>query len=259
MPRMYAFGRAEEATHPDSVKATLSEFFSTLIFVFAGEGSILALDKIYKDTGVGASGQVVIALAHALSLFAAVASSMNVSGGHVNPAVTFGALVGGRVSLLRAVFYWIAQLLGAVVASLLLRLATNGRPVGFSLAAGVGGWNALLMEVIMTFGLVYTVYATAIDPKRGSLGTIAPLAIAFIVGANVLVGGPFEGASMNPARAFGPALVGWRWRDHWIYWLGPFVGAALAAVVYEFGVIQSETPHAHTAHHHHQPLAAEDY
>ncbi|KAL1541902.1 putative aquaporin TIP3-2 [Salvia divinorum] len=258
MPRRYTFGRPEDATHPDSVKATLSEFLSTFIFVFAGEGSVLALDKMYKDTDLSASGLVLIALAHALSLFAAVASSMNVSGGHINPAVTFGALVGGRVSMLRAIFYWVAQLLGAVVASLLLRLATDGfRPIGFSVAAGVGVWNALLMEIVMTFGLVYTVYATAIDPRRGSLGTIAPLAIAFIVGANVLVGGPFDGAAMNPARAFGPALVGWRWSYHWIYWLGPFVGAALAGIIYEFGLIQAETTTPH--HTHHQPLAPEDY
>ncbi|XP_047959131.1 probable aquaporin TIP3-2 [Salvia hispanica] len=257
MPRRYAFGRPEDATHPDSVKATLSEFLSTFIFVFAGEGSVLALDKMYKDTDLSAAGLVLIALAHALSLFAAVASSMNVSGGHLNPAVTFGALVGGRVSMLRAIFYWVAQLLGAVVASLLLRLATDGfRPIGFSVAVGVGVWNALLMEIVMTFGLVYTVYATAIDPRRGSLGTIAPLAIAFIVGANVLVGGPFEGAAMNPARAFGPALVGWRWSYHWIYWLGPFVGAAIAGIIYEFGLIQPETTPHHT---HHQPLAPEDY
>lgn len=106
----------------------------------------------------------------------------------------------------------------------------------------------------MTFGLVYTVYATAIDPKRGGLGTIAPLAIGFIVGANILVGGPFDGASMNPARAFGPALVGWRWRNHWIYWVGPFVGGGLAALIYEYMVIPTEVPH-----HTHQPLAPEDY
>ncbi|KAK4479239.1 hypothetical protein RD792_014750 [Penstemon davidsonii] len=258
MPRRYAFGRPEEVTHPDSVKATLSEFFSTFIFVFAGEGSILALDKMYRDSGLGASRLVFIALAHALSLFAAVASSMNVSGGHINPAVTFGALLGGRVSVLRSVYYWVAQLLGAVVASALLRLATDGmRPYGFSVGAGVGSLSALLMEIILTFGLVYTVFATAIDPKRGSLGTIAPLAIAFIVGANTLVGGPFSGASMNPARAFGPALVGWRWSDHWIYWVGPFIGAGLAGVIYEFGIIQSETAPPHTGLH--QPLAPEDY
>ncbi|XP_052184067.1 probable aquaporin TIP3-2 [Diospyros lotus] len=256
--RRYAFGRPEEATHPDSMRATLTEFLSTFIFVFAGEGSILALEKMYgADRGLAASGLVMVAVAHALALFAAVASSMNVSGGHVNPAVTFGALVGGRVSLLRALYYWVAQLLGSVLATLLLRLATDGmRPLGFSVARGEGDWNALLMETVMTFGLMYTVYATAIDPKRGSLATIAPLAIAFIVGANILVGGPFDGASMNPARAFGPALVGWRWSNHWIYWLGPFIGAGLAGLIYEFAVIQSdETPH----HAHHQPLAPEDY
>ncbi|KAL6583669.1 putative aquaporin TIP3-2 [Orobanche minor] len=261
MPRRYAFGRADEATHPDSIKATLSEFLSTFIFVFAGEGSVLAINDIYRDRDVGASGLVAVALAHALSFFAAVASSINVSGGHVNPAVTFAALVGGRVSLLRAVFYWIAQLLAAVLASLLLRLSTDGmRPIGFSVAGGVGELHGLLMEIILTYGLVYTVYATAIDPKRGSMGTIAPLAIGFIVGANVLVGGPFEGASMNPARAFGPALVGWRWKNHWIYWVGPFVGAALSALIYEFGIIQSEAPVHHThIQGHHQPLAPEDY
>ncbi|KAL7160718.1 hypothetical protein ACSBR2_041392 [Camellia fascicularis] len=264
--RRYEFGSAAEGTHPDSMRAALSEFLSTFIFVFAGEGAILALDKMYREEQraailPAAAGLVVIALAHGLGLFAAIASSMNVSGGHVNPAVTFGALVGGRISLLRAVFYWVAQLAGAVIASLLLRLATGGmRPVGFHLSAGVGVLNALLLEMVMTFGLMYTVYATGIDPKRGSLGTIAPLAIAFIVGANILVGGPFDGASMNPARAFGPAFVGWRWRHHWIYWLGPFIGAAIAGVIYEYAIIPSEiTPHHTHHHHHHQPLAPEDY
>lgn len=81
---------------------------------------------MYPDTGSTAATLIAIALAHALSLFAAVASSINVSGGHVNPAVTLGALVGGRISVIRAIYYWIAQLLGAVVASLLLRLVTAG-------------------------------------------------------------------------------------------------------------------------------------
>lgn len=114
-------------------------------------------------------------------------------------------------------------------------------------------WNALIFEIVMTFGLVYVVYATAIDPKRGSLGTIAPLAIGFIVGANILAGGPFDGASMNPARAFGPALLGWRWRDHWIYWVGPLIGGGLAGLIYEYIVIPQEPPTVH------QPLAPEDY
>lgn len=88
---------------------------------------------MYRDRTLGASGLVLVAIAHAFSLFAAVASSMNVSGGHVNPAVTFGALVGGRVSIIRALYYWVAQLLGAVIASLLLRLATDGMVTYFLL------------------------------------------------------------------------------------------------------------------------------
>eukprot|EP00268_Persea_americana_P047406 TRINITY_DN4938_c0_g1_i1.p1 TRINITY_DN4938_c0_g1~~TRINITY_DN4938_c0_g1_i1.p1 ORF type:complete len:235 (+),score=23.55 TRINITY_DN4938_c0_g1_i1:431-1135(+) len=231
--RGYTWGRTGEAIHPDSMRAAFSEFISTLIFVFAGEGSLLALDKIGQDTS-SASGLVAVAMAHAFALFVAVALAANISGGHVNPAVTFGALLGGRISLLRSVYYWVAQLLGAVITSILLRLTTAGmRPLGFTVAHGVAVWNALIFEIVMTFGLVYVVYATAIDPKRGSLGTIAPLAIGFIVGANILAGGPFDGASMNPARAFGPALLGWRWRDHWIYWVGPLIGGGLAGLIYE--------------------------
>ncbi|KAJ0969968.1 hypothetical protein J5N97_022845 [Dioscorea zingiberensis] len=252
-PRRFHFGRTEDAIHPDTMRAALSEFIATAIFVFAAEGSVLSLGKLYKDTST-AGGLVLVAIAHALALFVAVSVAFNVSGGHVNPAVTFGALVGGRISFLLALYYWIAQLLGAVAASLLLRITTGGmRPLGFSVGPGVGELNALLLEIVMTFGLVYTVYATAIDPKRGHLVTIAPLAIGFILGANILAGGPFDGAAMNPARAFGPALVGWRWRHHWIYWVGPFIGAGIAGVIYEFVVIPQEVPHTH------QPLAPEDY
>ncbi|OMP06711.1 Major intrinsic protein [Corchorus capsularis] len=252
-PRRYAV-RADEATHPDSMRATLAEFLSTFIFVFAGEGSVLALDKMYKDTTTTPARLVMVALAHALSLFAAVASSFNVSGGHVNPAVTFGALLGGRISLVRAVYYWVAQILGSIVACLLLLVTSGMRPAGFSVASNVGELRGLVLEIVLTYGLVHTVYGTAIDPKRGGLGAIAPLAIGLIVGANILVGGPFDGAAMNPARAFGPALVGWRWSNHWIYWVGPLIGGGLAGLIYEYMVISEEPPH-----HTHQPLAPEDY
>ncbi|CAL0316669.1 unnamed protein product [Lupinus luteus] len=252
--RRYAFGRVDEVTHPDSVRATIAEFISTFIFVFAGEGSILALDKIYKLRGSSASELVVIALAHAFSLFAAISASMHVSGGHVNPAVTFGALLGGRISVLRAVYYWIAQLLGSILAALLLRLGTNNmRPESFHVSVGVGAAHGLVLEIAMTFGLMYIVYATAIDPKRGPIGSLAPLAIGLLVGANILLGGPFDGGCMNPARAFGPALVGWRWKYHWVFWVGPLIGAALAALIYEYVMVPTEPPHNH------QPLAPEDY
>lgn len=103
----------------------------------------------------------------------------------------------------------------------------------FALSSGVSVSNALVFEIVMTFGLVYTVYATAVDPKKGNLGIIAPIAIGSIVGANILAGGAFDGASMNPAVSFGPAVVSWTWTHHWIYWAGPFIGAAIAAIVYD--------------------------
>ncbi|KAL3531995.1 hypothetical protein ACH5RR_005516 [Cinchona calisaya] len=230
-----AIGRPQEVTHPDALKAALAEFISTLIFVFAGEGSGMAFSKLTNNAANTPSGLIAAAIAHAFALFVAVSVSANISGGHVNPAVTFGAFVGGNITLLRGILYWIAQLLGAVVACLLLKLSTGGlETAAFSLSSGVGVWNAFVLEIVLTFGLVYTVYATAVDPKRGTLGTIAPIAIGFIVGANILVGGAFDGASMNPAVSFGPAVVSWTWDNHWVYWAGPLIGGGLAGLVYEF-------------------------
>lgn len=100
------------------------------------------------------------------------------------------------------------------------------------MAAEVGVIGGVVTEIIITFGLVYTVYATAADPKKGSIGTIAPIAIGFIVGANILAAGPFSGGSMNPARSFGPAVVSGDFHDNWIYWVGPLIGGGLAGLVY---------------------------
>ncbi|TKY52988.1 Aquaporin TIP1-1 [Spatholobus suberectus] len=228
-----AFRRAQEAARGDTWRAALSEFISTLIFVFAGSGSAIAVNKLPVDAP---TALVVTAVAHAFALFAAVSGGANISGGHVNPAVSFGAFVGGNLTLLRCVLFWIAQLLGSIVACLLLKLATGkGVPV-FEISSGVGVENAVVLEMVMTFGLVCAVYATNVDPRsrrRGNLGTIAPIVIGFIVGANILVGGPFDGASMNPAVSFGPALVGWSWKNHWVYWVGPLVGGGLAGFMYE--------------------------
>lgn len=93
-------------------------------------------------------------------------------------------------------------------------------------------FQAVVFEIVITFGLVYTVYATAADPKKGSLGIIAPIAIGFVVGANILAAGPFSGGSMNPARSFGPAVVSGDLAANWIYWVGPLIGGGLAGLIY---------------------------
>lgn len=112
----------------------------------------------------------------------------------------------------------------------------------------MGAIQGVVFEIIITFALVYTVYATAADPKNGSLGTIAPIAIGFIVGANILAAGPFSGGSMNPARSFGPAVASGDFSQIWIYWVGPLIGGGLAGLIYGDVFIGS-----------HAPVPSEDY
>ncbi|XP_058199625.1 aquaporin TIP1-2-like [Rhododendron vialii] len=246
-----ALGTVSEASHPNSLKAALVEFFLMLIFIFAGQGTGMTFSKLTDDGSTTPAGLVAAALAHAFALFVAVSVGANISGGHVNPAVTFGAFIGGHVTLLRSILYWIAQCLGSIAACLLVKYATGVQEISaFSLSSGVTVWNALVFQMVMTFGLVYTVYATALDPKKGNVGIVAPIAIGFIVGANILAGGAFDGASMNPAVSFGPAVVSWTWDNHWVYWLGPFLGSAIASLVYEVFFILPSV---------HEVLPATDY
>nr|AAL49753.1 aquaporin-like protein [Petunia x hybrida] len=244
-----SLGSHEELRHSGALKAALAEFISTLIFVFAGQGSGMAYNKLTADGAASPAGLISASLAHAFGLFVAVSVGANISGGHVNPAVTFGAFIGGNITFFRGILYIIAQLLGSTAACFILEFTTGMSTGSFALSDGVGVWNALVFEIVMTFGLVYTVYATAVDPKKGDLGVIAPIAIGFIVGANILAGGAFTGASMNPAVSFGPSLVSWTWTHQWIYWAGPIIGGGLAGVVYELLFIN----------HSHEPLPSGDF
>ncbi|KAK6914859.1 Major intrinsic protein [Dillenia turbinata] len=243
-----AFGHLTDSFSLGSFKAYLAEFISTLLFVFAGVGSAIAYDKLTSHASLDPAGLVAIAICHGFALFVAVAVGANISGGHVNPAVTFGLALGGQITILTGIFYWIAQLAGSIVACYLLKAVTGGLTIPVhSLASGVGAIEGIVMEIIITFALVYTVYATAADPKKGSLGTIAPIAIGLIVGANILAAGPFSGGSMNPARSFGPAVVSGDFHDNWIYWVGPLIGGGLAGLVYGFVFMPST----------HTPLASD--
>lgn len=214
------------------------------LFVFdklTNLGYFVKTAKVTSDAALDPSGLVAIAICHGLALFVAVAIGANISGGHVNPAVTFGLAVGGQITILTGIFYWIAQLAGSIVACYLLKLVTGGLAVPIhGVAAGVGAIQGVVFEIIITFALVYTVYATAVDPKKGSLGTIAPIAIGFIVGANILAAGPFSGGSMNPARSFGPAVASGDFSGHWIYWVGPLLGGGLAGLIYPNVFMQQE-------------------
>ncbi|KAE9585883.1 hypothetical protein Lal_00009909 [Lupinus albus] len=243
-----AFGRFDDSFSLGSIKAYLAEFISTLLFVFAGVGSAIAYGKLTSDAALDPAGLVAVAIAHAFALFVAVSVGANISGGHVNPAVTFGLAISGQITIITGIFYWISQLLGSIVACFLLKFVTGGLAIPIhSVGAGVGASEGVVTEIIITFALVYTVYATAADPKKGSLGTIAPIAIGFIVGANILAAGPFSGGSMNPARSFGPAVVSGDFSGHWIYWVGPLIGGGLAGAIYGYIFLPSD----------HAPLASD--
>jgi len=140
--------------------------------------------------------------------------------------------------------YWFSQLLGAVCAAFLLRYFFTQLAVKVTApapAASITDWKALLLEAIMTFFLVWAVWATAVDP-RGAFRAIAGLAIGLTISIDVLVGGPVTGAAMNPARAFGPEVAGNTWTGWWIYWIGPIAGALVASLVYEYLYLRPVEP-----------------
>ena len=161
----------------------------------------------------------------------------HISGGHFNPAVTLGFLVTGRLSPVVAGAYWVAQFGGAAAAAALLEVGLPERPPGKSGLSVVGpGFEpeaALIIEAILTFFLVWVVFATAADP-RGTFKSIAGLAIGLTITLDILMAGPITGGAMNPARAFGPELLSGDWDDFWIWYIGPFAGGVLGALAYEW-------------------------
>jgi aquaporin Z len=162
----------------------------------------------------------------------------HISGGHFNPAVTLGFLVTRRMEPRLAGVYWVAQFLGAVIAAALLTWllpdsSVDAVKLGVPAIAQVGAGAGLVIEIVLTFFLVWVIFATAADP-RGTFRSIAGLAIGFTITLDIFIGGPYTGAAMNPARAFGPQLVQNAWADGWVYYLGPVVGAVLAALAYEW-------------------------
>lgn len=107
----------------------------------------------------------------------------------------------------------------------------------------MGYVQGIIMEIVLTFSLLFTVYGTIVDPKKIVPAGLGPLIVGLVVGANILAGGPFSGASMNPARSFGPALACWDWTDHWVYWVGPLVGGGLAGLLYDnFFITSTHVP-----------------
>jgi MIP family channel proteins len=216
----------------------VAEFIGTFALIFFGAGSICA-DQFLRSSSNGqiGLGLLGIALAHGLAIGIMVSSLGHISGGHFNPAITIGFWVTRKFSTFDTLAYWVVQLAGGVAAAYLLRLlpvdvwgaVQLGTP---SLATGISTMNGMIFEAIMTFFLVFVVFATAVDEK-GAFNKIAGFAIGLTITTAALFGGPFTGAALNPARAFGPALAANHWTNHGVYWIGPLAGGVAAGWLYD--------------------------
>ena len=218
----------------------VAEFIGTFALVFIGSGAIMA------GAIPGFGGLINIAMAHGLILALLVTATMNVSG-HLNPAVTAGFLVTKRIDALMAVVHWVAQFTGAIVAAYALKLLFPSEVQGITrlggqaIASNVTLLQAVILEAIATFFLVFVVFGTAVDPRAPKVGGFA---IGLTIAADILAIGPLTGASMNPARSFGPAIVTGIFEGQTAYWVGPLVGGIAAALLYDklFIVRQEAAP-----------------
>ncbi len=221
-----------------TLRPLIAEFVGVFMLVFIGAGAMIV--NGYRDGALGLGG---IAAAHGLALALAVTATMSISGGHINPAVTLGLWSVGRIDARKAGLYVVAQLLGAVVAALLLKtlfptIAGRIQELGaLRLAPDISFIGASAIEAILTFFLALAVMGTAIDPAGPKVGGFG-IGVALWMG--VLAGGPLTGGALNPARAFGPALVANFWVGQLVYWIGPIVGAVAAMQVYERVLLKKE-------------------
>ena len=225
----------------DRLRVCASELIGTFVLVLIGVG---ALNASKANAGSGA-GLLAIATAFGAAVAIMVAATGHISGAHINPAVTMSLLAAGKIKPADAAAYWVSQLIGAVLAALTLEAMLGGGAAREGVTT-VDASKATLMqgvaiEAVLTMILVLVVFGTAVDMRAQKMPA---LFIGATVAADILVGGPFTGASMNPARSFGPALVGGVWDHHWVYWVGPLLGGAVGGLLYATLFLPRTAPEA---------------
>ncbi|XP_074268862.1 aquaporin PIP2-2-like [Silene latifolia] len=235
----------EELTKWSFYRALIAEFVATLLFLYITVLTVIGYKSQSATDECGGVGILGIAWAFGGMIFILVYCTAGISGGHINPAVTFGLLLGRKLSLVRAILYMVAQCLGAICGVGLVKAFQSSYYDRFGgganeLAAGYSKGTGLGAEIIGTFVLVYTVFS-ATDPKRSArdshVPVLAPLPIGFAVFMVHLATIPVTGTGINPARSFGAAVIynnKKAWDDHWLFWVGPFIGAAIAAIYHQY-------------------------
>jgi aquaporin Z len=213
-----------------TLRAPAAEFIGTMLFVLLAAGSLVA-----NVSGPG--GLLTVALANGVGFAVLVSIMMPVSGGHLNPAISVALWIGHQIDAKTLGKYVAAQLLGGIAAAGLIkglfpssmaRVTSLGTP---QLSGAIGLWEGMALEALFTFILVSAVYGTAVSEKAQRIGGFG---IGLALLACALGGGVLTGAVLNPARAFGPALISGAWHSQAVYWVGPLVGASLAAVAWKY-------------------------
>jgi aquaporin NIP len=213
---------------PGLLRRSVAEGLAAFALVFAGCGAVVT-----NATHQGALGAVGVSLVFGLVIMVMIYATGHLSGAHINPAVTIAFTITRHFPGRDAIAYIGAQLVGATAGALLLLAAWSDKPahLGTTLPS-VGTGTALVYEIVLTAFLMFVIIAVATDTR--AVGAAAAIAIGGTVGLDALFGGPITGASMNPARSFGPALASGTWTHFWIYVIGPVIGAALGAFAYQF-------------------------
>lgn len=223
---------------PDLRRRAAAEGLAAFALVFAGCAAIVA-NEVYG----GSLGAVGVSLVFGLVIMVMVYATGHLSGAHINPAVTIAFTLTRHFPARDAAAYIAAQLLGATLGALCLLVVWTDQPASLGATLpSVGVGSALLYEVLLTAFLMFVIMAVATDTR--AVGAASAIAIGGTVGLDALFGGPVTGASMNPARSFGPALAVGEWRDFWLYVIGPITGAAIGALAYQ--LVRGEIAHRQT-------------
>ncbi len=215
--------------NPKTLRPLAAELLGMALFVFLGAGSVAAGMAAAQS---GAPNSLMIALAHGVGMAVIASATMNISGAHINPAVTFGLFVAGKVDAGTLGRYWGAQLLGAVLGAALLK---GVLPWGAVHATSAG--TPMLSSTITFLQGILIEAMTAISPEAPKIGGFG---IGMAIFVCMVVGGPFTGGVMNPGRAFGPALIAWQWNGQAVYWIGPLIGAGLAGLLWKMVLLPKD-------------------
>lgn len=202
-----------------------AEFVGTFVLVLAGCGAIMV------NSQTGALGHAGVAITFGLAVMVMIAAIGHISGAHFNPAVTLAFAITRHFDWREVPAYWVGQVAGAIAAAGSLRLLFgSAAQLGATFPAGSAG-QSLGLEIVLTAVLMFVIMAVATDTR--AVGQMAAIAIGGTVALDAMWAGPVSGASMNPARSFGPALVSGNWEAHWVYWIGPLLGAVIGAMLYQ--------------------------